>query len=394
MTLIHSLKIGITDAVRRRLSAKPALTEGDLELAAKGPLVVAGLFSTANGIGESARLCADTFEDAGLDVRRVDLSAAFRQQDLPAHPQAGPLPDADAGTAILHLNPPETPKGLVDAGLTGHKRWRTVGYWVWEFAQAPADWARAEALVSEVWTPSRFCAEAFQAITSRPIKIAPHSVRVPNAPIAPSRFLKDLPEGALATLCMADGRSSFDRKNLQGAIEAFLRGLGDRPDCWLVVKTRNLNAHRGAIPETLETAEAHPRIRLIDQSLCAEEKWSLINNCDIFLSLHRSEGFGLVMAEAMALGRCVVATGWSGNLDFMDEGSARLIPFQLVPAADRAGIYTNTTDVWATPSIAAAAAALKDLADNPGKRTQLGAKAQEKVNALLNGSHYIKALQD
>ncbi|MEM8937193.1 MAG: glycosyltransferase family 4 protein, partial [Pseudomonadota bacterium] len=327
--MLRSLKSNLLTAIRRRRVAKPAGTAAEFDAAVNGPIVVAGLFRTASGIGESARLCADSLEKSGIAVTRVDLSDAFRQTDLLGDSKYQTFPDEPIGTLILHFNAPETLKALARLGYRGDRKWRVIGYWVYELETIPKEWSAAETLVSEIWTPSKFSAEAIAKAIGLPVRVVPHPVSISDLPHPTAETVKPKADG-VTVLTMADGRSSLERKNLLGAINAFNEGLGGRENCRLILKTRNLQEHQGPAMAITRLVNVNPQIALIDHALPEDERRRLMASCDIFLSLHRSEGFGLTMAEAMAFGKPVVATGWSGNLDFMDDTCAVLTPYTLV----------------------------------------------------------------
>lgn len=201
-----------------------------------------------------------------------------------------------------------------------------------------------------------------------------------------------LPAEALVVLVSFNLASSFVRKNPLAAIAAFRSAFGARADRVLVLKV----GHPGHFPEdfvTLRHAIAGAsNIRLEAREMPQGEVHALTACADIVLSLHRSEGFGLVPAEAMLLGRPVVATGWSGNMDFMDADSAALVPFTLVPARDPRGVLEAPGAVWAEPDIAAAAASLRHLADNPAARRALGARGQALARAALGADSLAAAM--
>jgi glycosyltransferase involved in cell wall biosynthesis len=363
----------------------------ELSDAKNGPLVVAGLFRTASGIGESARICADALERQGVAVQRLDLSAIFGQVDLSGD-ESRSLPPDRAGTLVLHLNAPETLKALTAMRLIGWRRWRVVGFWVWELEAIPQSWEKVARCLSEIWTPSSFSAAAISGTVNLPIIITPHCICPPKR-IPKSRFRDGIPEQDTVILTMADGRSSLFRKNLAGAVDVFCKGLGDRSDCWLIVKTRNLRLNAAIADKISALARRHPRIRLVDDAVSSAERWSLINACDIYLSLHRSEGFGLTLAEAMALAKPVVATGWAGNMDFMDARTACIVPFDLLPVDDPTHIYRHAAGArWAEPDIGAAAAALRRLANAPEDRAAMGRRAQARIAQQLDGAGYVEAM--
>jgi glycosyltransferase involved in cell wall biosynthesis len=135
--------------------------------------------------------------------------------------------------------------------------------------------------------------------------------------------------------------------------------------------------------------EGAANIRLETGALSSADRHALTACSDIVLSLHRAEGFGLVMAEAMALAKPVVATGWSGNTDFMDPGCAVLVGHSLAAARDDRSVYRGT---WAEPDVMAAAVALRRLADDPAERSRLGAAARARVRGLLTEAPLLAAL--
>ena len=186
--------------------------------------------------------------------------------------------------------------------------------------------------------------------------------------------------------------SSFERKNPLGAIAAFREAFGDRIDRILVLKVSN----RDHAPEDfarLETAIAGaPNIRLETRTLPRGDSLALTAAADIVLSLHRSEGFGLVPAEAMLLGRPVIATGWSGNLDFMDDHSAALIRYRLVPTRDARGVYEVENAAWAEPDVDHAAEWLGRLADDPPARVALGEAGRTMAQARLGTGPLAEAV--
>jgi glycosyltransferase involved in cell wall biosynthesis len=135
-----------------------------------------------------------------------------------------------------------------------------------------------------------------------------------------------------------------------------------------------------------------PNIRIDARSLPAVDHHALTACADIVLSLHRSEGLGLVPAEAMLLGRAVVATGWSGNLEFMDETGAALVAYRLVPAQDPRGVHEVPGAVWAEPDLEDAVARLRRLADDPYERAALGSRGQALARRCLGPAPLIQAL--
>lgn len=229
----------------------------------------------------------------------------------------------------------------------------------WELAEAPAGWAKRLSHFAEIWAPTTFVAQAFRKVFEGPITLVP-----PNVSVAAERHLPrsafGLDESAFVFAFTFDYSSIELRKNPLGLLSAFQRAFPD-PDerVGLVLKATGASHHG---PETravlAEAARRDPRITVIDRTLPRDEVLSLIRGCDAYVSLHRSEGFGYGMAEAMALGRPVVATDYSGSADFLSEATGYPVPCRLVPV--RAGDYPHGEgQVWAEPDLDAAAASMR-----------------------------------
>ena len=197
-----------------------------------------------------------------------------------------------------------------------------------------------------------------------------------------------LPGDAVVVLVSFNLASSFNRKNPFGAVAAFRGAFGDRPDRILVLKVGHPEHAPADFARLAQMARA-PNIRLDTRTLAPADRHALTACADIVLSLHRGEGFGLVLAEAMALGKPVIATGWSGNTDFMDNSNAALIGYRLAPARDDRAVYRG---LWAEPDIAEAAMLLRSFADNPALRRDIGARARATALSQLGGQPLLAAL--
>ena len=288
--------------------------------------------------------------------------------------------------ALLRL-----PRGLV------HGR-RVIGNWAWELPVVPEAWRVGLGFVHEIWAPSHFTAEAFRAWLPEgagiPVRVVPNPVAVaPPVPSALDRAAFGLPAAAVVVLVSFSLASSNVRKNPLGAVRAFRAAFGDRGDRILLLKIGNPGHFPAEFAALREAVAGCANIRLETRTLPRADSHALTSCADIVLSLHRSEGFGLVPAEAMLLGRPVVATGWSGNMDFMDADSAALVGYRLVPARDPRGVFEAPGAVWAEPELGQAADALRRLADDPAGRAALGARGQAIAQARLGDAPVAAALR-
>jgi len=210
-----------------------------------------------------------------------------------------------------------------------------------------------------------------------PVFKVPHAVKVtPSEGASRDRF--GLPGDRQLVLVMYDLNSFQDRKNPQAAIAAYRIAAARSPALGLVVKTHNGAANPEALAEVRACLADLSGVTFLDETLSRQETWDLENCCDILLSLHRAEGFGFGPAEMMALGKPVVATGWSANMDFMDAGNSMPVRYELKPLAQAVGPY-DAGPLWADADVEHAAWCLEQLATDPALAARLGARARETI---------------
>lgn len=332
-----------------------------------------GLFSAQIGLTQGARIYAEAADRAGIHCARIDVRLSADGAEAPA-PGTVDLPGYCVN--LIHLNPDEFmearrifPRAFWDGRYN-------IGVWLWELSDMPAHWAEAFPFLDEIWAPTNFIADALRKETALPVRVMPYGMRtIPSAPR--SRFLDGIPEGAFVALTMYDTRSGAARKNPGAAIraylEAFPRETGER---FLMVKMNSpTREDRAALSRIIG---GRRDIRLIDEIVLKPEVDALIGSCDAFVSLHRAEGYGLVIAEAMSLGVPVVATGYSGNMDFMDADCALVVPYRLVPVGDRYP-FAPPGAVWAEPDVGRAAAFLRRLSGDARYRRELGERGRRRI---------------
>jgi glycosyltransferase involved in cell wall biosynthesis len=353
-------------------------------------LAVAGEFSRTSGIGESARLMAAAAERLGTQIWRVDVPPAVdATAELPRPTDSLPPPGAPLA---IHINAPQLPLALLRLPRSFAKARRVIGYWAWELPTVPLDWCPGARFVHDIWAPSHFTAAALEPLKPGRVRVVPPPLAdAPPIPAHLTRAAFGLPDKAVIVLVSFNLASSFARKNPLGAIAAFRAAFGDRPDRILLLKIGHPH-HAPADFAKIQQAAQAPNIRIETRSFPTADSHALTACCDIVLSLHRSEGFGLVPAEAMLLGKAVVATGWSGNMDFMTQDTAALVGYRLVPVQDDRMVYRDS--VWAEPDIGQAAAHLRRLADDAEVRLDLGALGQCQAQRVLTHAPLAAAMRD
>ncbi len=355
------------------------------------PIAIAGLFSTMSGIGEGARLAYDALDAAGMAPAAIDISGAFGQAELEA-PARRAIVAGSGGTLVVHHNAPFLPHALWAIGRARVRGRRVVGYWAWEFPRIPDSWLPSLRYLHEVWVPSELARVAVAAATDLPVHVVAH----PMPPVTATSNMRarlGLPADALIVLTAFHMGSAFTRKNPLAAIAAFRRAFGDAPDRLLAIKLIDHGASPIARDELERAVAGASNIRLINVMLPPADMAGLIAAVDIVLSLHRSEGFGLVPAEAMQLGKPVVATGWSGNMDFMNERNSAPVSYELVPVQDPYdGAFIADGQLWAEANVEDAADWLRRLAAEPELRQRLGSAARADIARQLSPESFARAV--
>lgn len=387
-------------AVRHLLEPTLAARLPVADPAARKPAVAAeviGVFRAPLGHTTAARLLCAELRAAGVQVREVDVTRAVGAEiDPDAAPlQQDPIP-ADA-PVIVALNPMTMLVAL--GGMEQHLRGRRViGYWVWELEQAPPRWALLRHAVHEIWAPSAFAAEALQRLFDLPTRVVPHPVALQPPPARSaerSRGRASIGAGADAfvALCSFAATSSLQRKNPMGALAAFEAAFGARRDALLVLRCVGAARYPSAVRALAAlVAQSRANVRLILEPKGLEELHDLYAAADVYLSLHRSEGFGLNLAEAALSGLPVIATAWSGNIAFQSEQCAALVPAGLIGVHDPQRIYVMPQAHWADPDVSKAADWLLRLQADQDLRQRLGAAGAAEARLRLRGGAAALAL--
>jgi hypothetical protein len=339
---------------------------------------LAGYLSAAVGVGEAARRYVGALRSAGVPVVERDVPLPDRDGVNPGT-WPGPTPALEAiGFNLLCLNPEQMVPYLESPQAPPRDGRTSIGIWSWEVDVLPPGWRAAAAAVSEVWTYSSFAAQLIGAGIDTPV----WGVAPPLAPVSASVPLPfSLPAG-FRVLLMFDYLSTLERKNPLGAIEAYRRAFQPDDGAILVVKSVN-GRHRPDRAAEVELAvQGRPDVVSIDRTLSGAERDALVAACDCYLSLHRSEGHGLPLAEAMASGKPVVATAYGGNTEFMSEGNAYLVAWTPVSVGAQVEHYPATAS-WAEPDVVQAGQLLRAVRDKPQEARRRAARGQTDIQALL-----------
>jgi glycosyltransferase involved in cell wall biosynthesis len=332
---------------------------------------VAGYFGSALGLGEAASQVATALETGGAAVARMALthSSAPRCDGIMAD-------RARHGVTLVCTTPEGMPAARDEIGPDAFAGRRTIGFWWWEVQGLPERWVRSFDGLDEVWAGSRFVADVLGTVAPVPVVRVPLPVAQP--PVDPvSREALGLPEGFLFGFVF-DPVSGFERKNPLGLIDAFTRAFPGEGDEHLIVKTLEGSREPEGHAALAAAASVHPRVHLLDRNLPSKEKNALIAALDCYVSLHRSEGFGLTLAEAMLLGVPVVATDYGGSRDFVTPFNAWPVDWRAEPIGP--GNHPYPPDgTWAAPDIDYAAFVLRAVRAAPEEARRRAARAREDI---------------
>lgn len=350
-----------------------------------------GYIAAELGIGEATRSLARACHasDVAYSVVDVGYQTSNLQRDTQALANAS---DQRFAIDLLYVNADQTPITLAHLNKLGLASRYKIGFWHWEQPQIPETHYASFAQLDEIWVPSRFVRDAVAAVSPVPVVIIPHALQVKASEnLTRSQF--GLPEDKVCCLIMYDFHSYQYRKNPQAAIAAFRAAMQGKDDAVLVVKTINSQQHPETAAELRACLADLPGTVVISDFLTRQQTWDLQACCDILISLHRAEGFGLAPAEMMALGKPVVATGWSANMDFMNEENSMPIKFTLKPLAQTIGAYPAGPE-WAEADITHASTCIRRLIDQPDLRQQMGARAKQDIERQLSADAVGKLVRE
>ncbi|MGL4758888.1 MAG: glycosyltransferase, partial [Patescibacteria group bacterium] len=325
---------------------------------------VLGHISGEYGLGEAVRSNIRAMEMADIPLTLKDMKVEWHRNLDTSYTDF--TDDNHYPINFVHINPEEVKE--VDPKYFKGKY--NIGFWAWESPIFPPDRLWAFDYFDEIWTPSNYSGDAISMASSIPVIRIPHSISVPQPSL--TREDLDLPQDKFIFLFMFDLHGGFARKNPLATIKAFRQAFGkSNPDVLLILKFSNSKYHSERLEQIQSFVGDDDSIVFFDFHLMRDEIDALMYSVDSYISLHRSEGFGLTIAESMYLGKPVIATGYSSNIEFMNVGNSYLVEYDLIELEEDAGVFQKGNQ-WADPSVAHAAKLMKHLVDNPEEAKKVG----------------------
>jgi glycosyltransferase involved in cell wall biosynthesis len=358
----------------RRNNSNPVLLKNE------AGINIIGFLSASTGLGNAAHNSTQALQTTDVLVNSINFESGRQSKK-------NKTLDLERSSAfkfdinLIHINPPEYQELWRQFG-TSLTRYN-IGVWYWELTDLPDHWLKCFDVLDEIWVASRFVQETIQKKSPIPvIKMSP-SIQVElNLSLIRKDF--NLPDDTFLFLSAYDVHSVSERKNPLATINAFKRAFTARTmDVGLVMKVRNSNHDREFINQIKREISGYPNCYLIEESFSKIKFNTLLNLVDAYISLHRSEGFGLIPAESMFLGKPVVMTNWSGNTDFMTPDNSCGVNYRLVPVKPGVPFY-EAGKLWADPDISHAVDLMQSLFYNRAYYQKISSNAKEYIQYNLS----------
>lgn len=343
-----------------------------------------------NGLGQSTRFIADILEhsDVNYTIHNFFVPPGVSMTNHTCDDKI--TEELTYNKNIIHINADEFTIAYLKMGRSVWDDRYNIAYWLWELEDFPQEWVGCIDLADEIWTPAEFISNTLRRHTDKPVYTVPYPM---SAPVDDSfdREYFGLPKDRFLFLMMFDSSSIMERKNPLGAIESFKKAFGtDNDKVGLVIKANQIeDSDREMLEEILK---GYDNIYLVLKTLTKVEINSLIKTVDVFVSLHRAEGFGLVLAEAMIVGTPTIATNWSANTEFMTKDVACMVDYNLIELKEDILPFRKGYK-WADPDINQAAEYMKKLYEDKEYYNEIKTKATEYVLDKLSMKRAVELVE-
>ena len=375
-------------------------------------LNIVGFLTADLGVGESARCMVRAADAAGLTAALVPLKLNCKNRQGDQTYASRLQADNPHEVNVVHIDPPASRDLDHHHGPAFRADKYNIGYFAWELPDFPDAWTSAFDYYDEIWTPSDFATTAIAQKSPLPVLTMPHAISFarPTETTATLRARLGLPAGKFLFLTLFDLNSYAERKNPRAVIAAFRLAFaasarsGGFPPAdiapssapTLVIKVQNVAGNEADFAALRASVADLPGTVLLTETLSRADIYALEAACDCFVSLHRSEGFGLAVAEAMYLGKPVISTDWSATSEFVNASNGCPVRAPLVTLERNHGPYAKGS-TWADPDPAHAAEPMRRLFADPALCARLGAAARATIESRFSpaaiGTRYRRRLE-
>lgn len=338
---------------------------------------MSGFFNAEIGFGEALRSNLNALKKVGIPAKPINfnLNVRNRQNDTSVSFEDN---INNYPVNIVHLNIDAILSFIQEKSSDYFNGKYNIGYWAWEMEEFPDVYAEYFKFYDEIWTCSRYCLDSMSLKSPIPVVNIPHPIDIKIEDID-AYFETGISDDCFNFLFVFDYNSLIERKNPLGLIDAYEKAFGINNDkVKLILKTSLSNQHSKAKKKVIERIGDNKSIIYKEEMLRRPELLALINKADCYISLHRSEGFGLTIAEAMALGKPVIATGYSGNLDFTNANNSFLVKYKMVKHEVDLSVLPKN-NYWSEPNTDHAAELMKFIFENQDHAVKIGKKAKEDI---------------
>lgn len=343
-----------------------------------------------SGLGQSSRLIANILERSQLpfSIKQFTSSKSLSMSDTTYDRRL--KNDLPYNINLLHVNPHEFAIAYTELDKKTWNYRYNIAFWLWELEEFPDEWTTFLPLLDEIWTPAEFVSKSIRKKTNIPVRTMPYCISVPTDDIYNRTYFK-IPENQFLFLMMYDSSSIMERKNPLAVMEAFKKAFSpEDKNVGIVIKINNVQkADLDCISEALGE---YSNVYLIKNTMSKIEVNSLIKCVNVVVSLHRAEGFGLVLAEAMKLGIPTIATNWSANTEFMNKDVACMVDYDLITLDHDVGPYAKGNH-WADAHVEEAAVFMRKLADDCVFYQKISEKAKAYIDDRLSINRAVKRLE-
>lgn len=295
---------------------------------------------------------------------------------------------------VIHVSGYDSHKFFATAGSTYFDNKYNIAYWMLETDSVPEEWHASYKYYDEIWVPTRYTLDVISSVSPVPVVKIPISVNIDEELISRDRSAFSLRDEDYIFLFNFDFNSSFNRKNSLGLIKAFKKAFKEKDNVSLLIKYINHESDPDNYEKITSAVKGFDNIHLIEGHLEKEKLYSLVACVDCYVSLHRSEGFGLTIAEAMYLGKPVIATGYSGNMDFMNVNNSYPVKYQMTEIGEKEYPPFRRGFYWADPDLDHAAGLMRYVYENPGEAGEIGEKAAEYIKKNFSPKAVGKRIRD